>query len=204
MWLENMKIVLATQNKHKIDEIQFYLASLRGSEGFEAIPFDGQIELKETGTSLHENARQKAVAVAEATGEWALADDTGLFVTALNGKPGIFSARYAGEKATFQQNTQKLLEEMKNIPTPQRNAYFSCVLALVHPDGREVIVEGKLQGMIATTPTGNDGFGYDPIFFLPEKKCTLAEIPLEEKNKISHRAKALSQMRIVFDNVDKD
>lgn len=201
-----MKIVLATNNKDKIREILAYFRDLDldiipltpsplGGEG----GVRGEFKLKEEGTTLRDNALQKARTVAKATGQWALADDTGLFVEALEGRPGVFSSRYAGEGATYEQNVSKLLEEMRDVSDEKRDAYFSCVMALVYPDGREVTVEGRLEGTIAREPCGDHGFGYDPIFFLPDRACTLAEIPLEEKNKISHRGRALWKMRGVVE-----
>lgn len=194
-----MKIVLATNNRHKIEEIRSFLP---GVEILSLDQFD-PIELKEEGSTLRDNALQKARIVAQASGEWALADDTGLFVPALGGRPGVFSSRYAGQKATDEENIFKLLGEMKDLAGDKREAYFSCVMALVHPDGREVTVEGRLQGQIAKGPKGNRGFGYDPIFWLPDRGCTLAELSLEEKNKVSHRGRALDKMRGVLEGLIK-
>lgn len=200
-----MKIVLATNNRHKVEEIQGY---------FKDIPLTlsplvgegrvrGGIALKEEGLTLRDNALQKARTVAKATGEWALADDTGLFVEALGGSPGIFSSRYAGLRASYEENVAKLLDAMKKIPGEKREAYFSCVMALVHPDGREVVVEGRLEGRITLAPKGERGFGYDPVFFLPDRGLTLAKISLEEKNKISHRGRALFKMKGVIEGLMK-
>lgn len=204
-----MKIILATQNRHKVEEVRAYFESLRGLKDRSHLhriqweiatpPWADRNDI-ETGRTLRENALQKARGVAQRAVEWALADDTGLFVDALGGRPGIFSARYAGENATFPQNIRKLLAEMKDVPEKDRSAHFSSVLALVHPDGREVTVEGRLEGVIAAEPKGKGGFGYDPVFFLPNRRCTLAEISIEEKNRISHRAKALFKMRGVLES----
>lgn len=196
-----MKIVLATNNKHKVEEIRSCLQNLPLEIlSLQLLP---EVELKEEGKTLVENALQKGRCVAHATKEWALSDDTGLFVEALKGRPGIFSGRYAGEEASFQDNTNKLLEEMKNIPESKRGAYFSCVMALVSNGGEEILVEGRLEGSIAVKPQGSFGFGYDPIFWLPSRRCTLAEISLEEKNKISHRGQALFKMRGVIEGILK-
>lgn len=192
-----MKIVLATNNRHKVEEIRNYL-------NWDGVILNGAkdpIDLKEEGATLRDNALQKARTVAQAAGEWALADDTGLFVAALGGRPGVFSSRYAGEKATYEENTFKLLAEMKDVPEKKRGAYFSCVMALVHRDGREVTVEGRLEGQIAKQPKGSQGFGYDPIFWLPDRACTLAELSLEEKNTISHRGRALYKMKGVLESL---
>ncbi|OGQ04960.1 MAG: non-canonical purine NTP pyrophosphatase, RdgB/HAM1 family [Deltaproteobacteria bacterium RIFCSPLOWO2_12_FULL_44_12] len=196
-----MKIVLATENKHKIEEMKTYLNNLPleilSKEHFP------KITLEETGETLRENALQKARTVAKTTGFWAMADDTGLFVEALDGRPGVFSSRYAGEKATYKENVEKLLKEMRDVPEKDRGAFFSCVLALVHPDGREVVVEGRLEGVIAKEQSGAKGFGYDPVFWLPDRDCTLAEISLEEKNKISHRGRALFKMKGILEGLIK-
>ena len=130
---------------------------------------------------MRENALKKARIVAEKIGTWALGDDTGLIVAALGEKPGIFSARFAGPKATYKENCEKLLQVMKEIPQEKRRAYFSTILALVHPDGREVVLEGKLEGTILDRVQGSQGFGYDPLFYVPSLGKTLAEISLEEK-----------------------
>lgn len=194
-----MKIVLATKNQHKIREIQ---------EALHGLPIDflslkefPKIILKEEGSSLRENALQKARVTAKGADNWALGDDTGLFVVALEDRPGVFSSRYAGEGASFEKNVEKLLDEMKNVAEGKRQAHFQTILALVHPDGREVVVDGRLEGVIAKEKKGREGFGYDPIFFLPERGCTLAELSLEEKNKISHRGKALAKMRGVLEEL---
>lgn len=196
-----MKLVLATKNRHKVEEIQNFFRNLP----LEIIALDAfpGIVLKEEGSSLRENAMQKARTVALATKEWALADDTGLFVDVLGGRPGIFSARFAGESATFQENVEHLLKEMEGIPDKERGAYFSSVLALAHADGREVVVEGRLEGLITRNPAGEKGFGYDPIFFLSDRALTLAQLSLEEKNQISHRGRALFKMRGVLEGIVK-
>jgi len=196
-----MKIVLATANKNKVEEIRAYLHDLP-LEIFSLEHFP-EISLKEEGNTLRENALQKARMVAKKTNFWALGDDTGLFVEALEGRPGVFSSRYAGEKASYKENVQKLLEEMRDVPEKNRGAFFSCVLALTHPDGREVVVEGRLEGVIAKEQKGDKGFGYDPIFWLPDRNCTLAEVSLDEKNKISHRGRALFKMKGVLEGLIK-
>lgn len=195
-----MKIVLATHNPHKLEEIENFFQEVRGVV-FE--PAAKNCILKEEGETLRENALQKARAAAQTTLGWALADDTGLFVEALGGRPGIYSSRYAGEKATYEENAAKLLDALKETPEENRTAYFSCIMALVHPDGREVTVEGRLEGCIASASRGQHGFGYDPVFFLPDRGCRLAELSLEEKNKISHRGRALYKMRGVLEELMK-
>lgn len=192
-----MKIVLATKNQHKVREIQEALRGL--AIDLVSLRDFPKVFLREEAASLRENALQKARITAKEANHWALADDTGLFVEALEGQPGIFSARYAGANATFEQNIYKLLSEMKDIPKGKRRAHFQTFLALVHPDGREVVVDGRLEGVIVQKKKGGEGFGYDPIFFLPERHCTLAEISLEEKNRISHRGQALVKIRGVLE-----
>lgn len=196
-----MKLVLATKNRHKVEEIRAGFQTL----AVEILSLDNfpEVALKEEGKTLRENALQKARISAHAVGCWALGDDTGLFAEALGGEPGIFSARYSKEGATFEENRNKLLKKMEPVPLEKRGAFFSCVLALVHPDGREVVVEGRLEGMIAQSPKGAEGFGYDPIFFLPERGITLAELTLEEKNRISHRGRALFKMRGMLEGLIK-
>ena len=195
-----MKLVLATANPHKVEEIKKYFEGLQGVILSAAKNPEGS-ELKENGSTLRDNALQKAREAAKQTGCWALADDTGLFVEALGGRPGVFSARYAGAEADAKKNVTKLLQEMKGASDPNRGAHFSSVLALVHPDGREVVVEGRLEGAIAQAPGGDQGFGYDPIFWLEDRRCTLAEISLEEKNKISHRGLALFKMKGMVEGI---
>lgn len=196
-----MKIILATNNPNKLAEIQAYFKGL----AIEPVSLAQLIEgvLKEEGNTLRENALQKARRVANRTGLWALADDTGLFVEALGGRPGVFSSRYAGTAASYSDNIKKLLAEMKDLPEEARGAYFSCVIALVAKDGREVTVEGRLEGEITREPRGRGGFGYDPIFFLPDRRCTLAELSLAEKNSISHRGRALFKMKGVLEGLVK-
>ena len=180
-----MKLTLATGNKDKIEEIRSFFR-----ESIEIISLPPQSE--ETGATLRENALQKAREAATRSGGWALADDTGLKVAALNGAPGVYSARYAGPGATYEENRKKLLADLKGVEEVRRGAHFSCVLALCHADGREVVVEGRLEGVVINEERGSGGFGYDPVFWLSDRRCTLAELSLEEKNKISHRGKALS------------
>lgn len=194
-----MKLVLATKNRHKVEEIQAGFKNL----AMEILSLDDfpEVVLKEEGKTLRENALQKARISAHATGCWALGDDVGLFVEALGGEPGIFSARYFKEGATFEENRNQLLKKMESIPPEKRGAVFSCVLALVHPDGREVVVGGDLEGSIGVNPKGDRGFGYDPIFLLPDRGITLAELTLEEKNRISHRGKALFKMRGILEGL---
>ncbi|MBU1903751.1 MAG: RdgB/HAM1 family non-canonical purine NTP pyrophosphatase, partial [Proteobacteria bacterium] len=155
----------------------------------------------EDGQTFLENARIKARTVAQATGKWALGDDSGLVVAALNGEPGINSARYAGKQGDHAANNEKLLAEMKDVPQDKRQAYFTCTMVLISPDGKEWDIEEKCHGEIAYDYQGNQGFGFDPLFYLPEYQKTMAELPMSEKNKISHRGKALRHMKEILKRV---
>ncbi len=152
-------------------------------------------EIVEDGKSFLENALKKCRTVAEATGKIVLADDSGLEVDALDGAPGIHSARYAGNTADDQQNNRKLLHDLKGIPAANRKAAFRCVLVLYSPDGRYEAFEGRWEGRIAEVPAGKGGFGYDPLFFLPGEGMTVAQLSPEVKNRISHRAQAFAKLK---------
>ena len=188
------EVVVATNNRHKVEEIS---AILQG-QPVRLIPlsdYPDAPELKEEGATYAENALHKALTVARFTGKWALADDTGLEVDALDGRPGLYSARFAGEGVTFADNKRKLLWLMESIPTEKRTALFRTVLALVSPSGESQVVEGVLHGRIAEKERGAGGFGYDALFYLPELGKTYAELTADEKNRISHRARAVQKIR---------
>lgn len=157
--------------------------------------YQGLPDVREDGNSFLENALKKARTIAELTGEICLADDSGLEVQALNGAPGIFSSRYAGDAADDAKNIGKLLEELKDIPPAHRKAAFRCVLVLCRPEGRCESFDGRWEGGITEEPRGEGGFGYDPVFLLPERGVTVAELPPEEKNRISHRAQAVAKLK---------
>lgn len=189
-------LVLATRNHHKARELQTFLSDL----DFKVITLDDipqHIVLEETGSTFQENALQKARIVYEATKLPALADDSGLEVFYLNGRPGVYSARYAGPQATDDENNQKLLKELNGVPEPQRKAQFRSVLALV-AHGIERMTEGICPGTIAKSPRGTNGFGYDPIFIPEGYTCTYAELTAEEKNRISHRSRSFARMKEVL------
>jgi len=152
-------------------------------------------EVVEDGESFFDNALKKARVISGFTGEIALADDSGLEVDGLGGEPGIFSARYAGEGATDERNNRKLLEKLAHVPPEKRTARFRCVLVLYHPDGRYETFEGTWHGRINDKPVGTRGFGYDPIFFLPDRGITVAQLPDDLKNTISHRGQALHKLK---------
>lgn len=192
-------MVIATKNPGKVREIRKALRGLRirlySLNDFSDIP-----DVKEDGKTFIENALEKARFYANYLKKLTIADDSGLEVEALKGLPGPYSARYAGEKALARDNNRKLLKEMEGIPPSKRKARFKCVLALVSPDGREVIVEGSCQGRIGLREVGRKGFGYDPLFYLPRYGKTMAELSIEEKNRISHRGKALRKLRRILTN----
>jgi XTP/dITP diphosphohydrolase len=188
------RIVLASRNQGKIKEIQVMLADL-GIDLLSLNDYPGIPEIVEDGNSFLENAVKKARVVAEATGEVALADDSGLEVDVLGGAPGIYSARYAGKDADDRQNFRKLLSDLKGMASDSRGAAFRCTLVLYPADGCYEIFEGRWEGMIAEKPVGQGGFGYDPVFFLPDLGVTVAELSPEVKNRISHRAKAVAKLK---------
>lgn len=185
------RLVLATANPDKVVEIQSLLSGLE----VEPVGVGDLVEgwhVEETGATLTENARLKARAAVEATGSPALADDTGLFVDALNGAPGVRSSRFAGPEASYRENVGELLRSLENVSRDRRTARFRTVALLRRPDGAERGFEGVLEGRITREPRGERGFGYDPVFEVEETGPTLAELPLDRKNRISHRSRALS------------
>ena len=188
------ELVLATRNRHKGEE----LAALLGHLGIRIRTLDefpGVPDVVEDGNTCEANAVKKATEIAAATGLPAVADDTGLEVDALDGRPGVYAARYAGEQATYEDNYRKLLRELSGIPCGRRTARFITVAAIALPWNGVQIATGRLEGLIAEEPAGSRGFGYDPVFFLPELGKTLAELSADEKNRISHRAKAFIQAK---------
>jgi len=186
--------VIATRNEGKLREIKDILApwslKILSLKDFPEIP-----EIIEDGSTFAQNAAKKAREVARQTGRLAIADDSGLVVDALQGRPGVFSSRYGGEEATDEERFQKLLAAMTGIPEGKRQAAFVCTIALATPQGKVELLEGRCRGQIAFAPRGEHGFGYDPIFFLPELGKTMAELDPEVKNRISHRARALEKLK---------
>jgi XTP/dITP diphosphohydrolase len=186
-------IVLATRNQGKIRELaemfKGFDVRVLGLSDYPAIG-----EIPETGDTFEENSLIKAKAVAEATGHIAVADDSGLEVDALDGAPGVFSARYAGEDADDAANNAKLLREMVNVSDDKRSARFRCVMTAYAPGGKSILAEGAWEGSITRAPEGENGFGYDPLFFDPEEGCTSASLDKEQKNAKSHRGKALRKL----------
>jgi len=195
--LTTMEIVLATRNRHKVNEIRAMLMDLPITI-LSLQDFPNAPEPEETGSSFAENAMMKASAVSCATGKVALADDSGLEVDALDGKPGVYSNRFAGPKATDRDKYLKVLDLMKNVPEPKRTARFRAAVAIAEPNGNVEVVEGTCEGIIAHKPRGHHGFGYDPIFYLPSIGKTMAELTPEEKNTISHRACAIQKAKEIL------
>lgn len=191
---ELKELVVATRNPGKFREIAAYFADLPLT--LKSLADEPRVgEIREDGRTFVENALKKARAVWKITGGFVLADDSGIVCDDLAGRPGVESARFAGVQATDEENNRQLLEELDAIHDPSRTARYVCALVLVDPDGKETIVEETCEGMITLKPAGSGGFGYDPYFYLPEKQCTMAELPLPVKNRISHRGKALQKMR---------
>ena len=194
-------LLVASSNSGKLNEIAQALRDVDSGkiEIFSLKKFPQIPDVAETGKTFFENASIKARAYAAFSGLTTLADDSGLVVAALGGAPGVYSARYAGEKATDDENCQKLLQEMKMIPDGKRQAAFVCVLALYDPVTKEeVFFEGRVDGEILFEERGQNGFGYDPLFFIPILGKTTAELSLEEKNKISHRGLAIQKLKDHF------
>ncbi|MBC7187714.1 MAG: XTP/dITP diphosphatase [Calditrichaeota bacterium] len=190
------RLVLATRNLDKVREMRQVLADV-GWEVLSLEQFPGAPEVLEDGTTIEANAIKKALAIAQHTGLVALADDTGLEVAALGGAPGVCSSRYAGPAATYAENVRKLLRDLDGVPEEQRTARFRCVIAIAEGERVET-VEGVCEGRITTAPRGNGGFGYDPVFLVPELGLTFAEMPLEQKNALSHRGKALREAKALL------
>ena len=187
----NMKLIIASNNKHKIAEIK----SILNGEFEEILSLSEagiNHETVEDGETFLENSLKKAREICAISGSAALADDSGLCVNSLGGAPGVYSARYSGEGADANSNNRLLLKNLEGVV--DSSAYFSCTVALVYPDGREVVAEGRVNGEIIDSYCGENGFGYDPIFFVKEKGKTLAEMSDDEKNAISHRGNALAAL----------
>jgi XTP/dITP diphosphohydrolase len=188
-----MRLIVATTNQGKLNEIKARL----GIAGIEVEGLNSHPEWKpavEDGVTFAQNACKKACAIAKQSGMMCLADDSGLEVDALGARPGVYSARFAHAEATDAENNAYLLQCLKDIPGPERGAAFVCVMALCTPAGECHTFEGRLCGTILDSPSGNGGFGYDPLFWLPEQRRSLAQLSVEEKNRISHRGLALAQV----------
>ncbi|MCX6005183.1 MAG: XTP/dITP diphosphatase [Chloroflexi bacterium] len=194
------KLLLATTNRGKAAEYRSLLKNLN----FELVTLDQldiHQEAEENYPAFEENARSKATFYAALSGLLTLADDSGLEVDVLGGEPGVRSSRYAGENANDSDRVNFLLNKLKDVPGEKRQARFRCVIAIAEPDGNIHIVEGECSGFIALAPRGENGFGYDPVFYLPEYNKTIAEISPDLKNEISHRARAAKKARILLEKI---
>ncbi len=186
-------IILATNNENKVCEIREMLSGM----DIEVLPLKEagiDTDIEETGDTFEENALLKARGICEITGKPALADDSGLCIDHLDGAPGIYSSRFMGEDTPYNEKNAALIKKLEGVRGEKRAAAFRCVMALVLPDGREFITEGSMPGIIADEPAGENGFGYDPVLFLPEYGMTSAQLSPEKKNEISHRGEALRAM----------
>lgn len=189
-----MKAVLASKNAHKLQEISKIVEEY-GIELVLQSELGIDVEVEETGTSFEENSMLKARAVMERSGMPAIADDSGLMVDALDGAPGIYSARFGGDHChSDKERYEYLLDRLKDVPEGRRTARFVSVITLLYPDGTAVVARGECPGVILHAPRGENGFGYDPVFFVEEEEKTMAEMPPERKNEISHRARALQAL----------
>lgn len=196
----HLKLLLATNNQAKVREYKSLLPDL----SYELVTLVEQgitVVVNEVGESLEENARLKATVIAAQSQLLALADDSGLEVDALSGEPGRLSARYAGENASDTERINLLLARLKGVPWEKRSARFRCVIAIATPDGKVNFCSGECQGLITFTPRGEHGFGYDPVFYLPELDKTMAELPLALKNQVSHRGQAARQVYQVLERL---
>ncbi len=188
------KIIVATGNEGKMKEIRQILAG----DGIEYVSLKDEnlqdVEIVEDGTTFEENAVIKAKTIAELTGQMVLADDSGLEVDYMDKAPGVYSARFLGEDTSYTVKNNYIIDKLAQAKGEERSARFVCVIACAFPDGKVITTRGTIEGQIGYEEKGENGFGYDPIFFLPERGCTTAELPPEEKNKISHRGRALTAM----------
>jgi len=191
-------LVLATENRDKAEEVRSILNSVLDLD-IQTLADYPQLKLPpETGKNYRENAIEKALTIFKATGHWALGDDSGLEVDALEGAPGLFSARFAGVNAGYADNRAKLLLALKGLSEEKRGARFVCTVAVVDPEGTVTVKEGICEGMITASESGHSGFGYDPIFFIPQLGKTFAELSADEKNRLSHRGQAIQKIVPLF------
>lgn len=195
-------LIVATRNRGKLLEIKKILDGVY-NQICSLADFPGLPEIEEDGATFEQNAVKKASIIAKISGIPTLADDSGLAVDILSGRPGVYSARFAGPEATDEMNNTKLLDELRGVPFERRGAAFHCVIALCLPNGVCTTFSGELRGSILEAPQGSGGFGYDPLFFVEREGLSLAEMPLERKNRLSHRGKALELMKkeLLRDNI---
>ncbi|WP_406242508.1 XTP/dITP diphosphatase [Tissierella carlieri] len=199
--MEKRKLVVSTGNQHKVEEIKNILEGLSIEVVSKKDVGLGDLEVIEDGETLEENSLKKAKALAQRLDYMVLADDSGLFVDKLNGEPGVYSSRYAGEEGNDKKNNNKLLEELQDIPLKERNAKFKTVIVLITEDKESTIVYGECKGKVGFEPKGKNGFGYDPLFTPDGYDKTFGELGEEIKNKISHRAKALENLKEALKNI---
>ncbi|MBS5794764.1 MAG: XTP/dITP diphosphatase [Clostridiales bacterium] len=193
------EVVFATKNKGKIKEIQAILGNEYIVKSMEEIGIN--IDIIEDGKTFEENAIKKAVEIMNITNKIVLADDSGLEIDYLDGEPGVYSARYMGEDTSYEIKNNKILDILKDVEEEKRGARFISVIALAIPQKEPITTKGTIEGIIGYEIKGENGFGYDPIFYIPELKMTAAELSIEEKNKISHRGKALKQMKKILEKM---
>lgn len=201
MKINNKKVLIATKNKGKIAEFQA-LFKKYGMQTLSLLDFPDIEDVEETGETFEENARLKAEEISSLLHVPVLADDSGIMIDALDGRPGVFSARYAGLAKNDQDNNDKVLDELKSIPMESRTARFVCVLAVARPNKETFFVTGSCEGKIALSASGSNGFGYDPIFIPEGYSKTMAEISPEEKNEISHRGRAINELDKQLKNIN--
>ncbi|WP_263707583.1 XTP/dITP diphosphatase [Shouchella tritolerans] len=193
------ELVVATKNKGKLADFQTLFTDryiVKSLYDYPEVP-----EIIEDGDTFHENAAKKAETLAAHLQKPVIADDSGLLIDALGGKPGVYSARYSGEPKNDQANIAKVLSELDGVPTKKRTARFFCVIALAEPGKETIFAEGACEGLITEKPIGSNGFGYDPIFFVPSHEQTMAELSAETKNQLSHRARALTALKETIEGV---
>ena len=188
------RIIFATGNKDKMNEVREILGDI-DMEILSMAEAGVETDVEENGTTFEENALIKARAIAEKVDDLVLADDSGLEIDYLGGEPGVYSARYMGKDTPYEIKNQNFIDRLDGVEGGDRSAHFVCAIAAVLPDKSELVVRGTMDGWIAKEPKGENGFGYDPVFYLPEKGCTTAQLSPEDKHAISHRGKALRMMR---------
>jgi XTP/dITP diphosphohydrolase len=193
MCTSSIPLLVSTRNRHKLREIRTILGARFEVSDLSILPTRHEVE--ETGTSFEENADLKAVAASQLLEGWVIADDSGLEVDALGGSPGVYSARYAGETASDSENNALLLKNLKEVPEKKRRARFRCVIVLARAGRKLAAFSGVVEGLIASSPRGGEGFGYDPLFIPDGFSETFGELPVATKNRLSHRARALNQLR---------
>ncbi len=190
-------IIIATKNRGKVRDFEELFSSYN-IEVKSLYDFPDMKDVEETGKTFEENAKLKAEEICRELGQAVLADDSGLMIDALDGRPGVYSARYAGAEKSDQKNIEKVLQELKGVEDKSRTARFYCALSVAIPNEETILVHGTCEGKITEVPVGENGFGYDPIFYLEEKQKTMAQLTKEEKNQISHRANALEKLEVVI------